>query len=472
MIHQFNAYLLIEDDDIKINEIIKIYIIAKKIKLNFSIINKDMKIIHRIILKILMSDRNAQKINKDYNIYMFLRNSARLTNDSLYKIICEIKHKNQNLLIYGDSVVKRHKKNQYWYEARPEWSPIFFETHDFLGDLIILVCKDELLFSKSSVHSIISKNVSDRNVTKIRISSAITKRKTNLDNQFGVPRLRSPNVVSNNLIKLRQAVKFDEKITIIIPTKFSTNVDGNTFLKNCLESIDHNANKFNFNVVLLFDKIYLDDYKNIVNNKKFNFTIDAIPYSSSKFNFSTAINTGVQHVSNEFILILNDDVYFKSKFNFDCPLKHLIKDAGGTVGVRLLSPELRIQHAGIYFENKAPQHWLYGSNKDYLPESHNYCREVSGSTGAFLFFRKSLYEKIGGMDEQFALDYNDVDLCLNMDRHGHQNILCSNITAIHFESATRKKRDTTEIKKDLTKLWNKYVINSRDSYIYTPADRE
>ena len=189
----------------------------------------------------------------------------------------------------------------------------------------------------------------------------------------------------------------------------------------------------------MFNRIQGNDYKSLVENNKFNFVVKPIPYTSTKFNFSTAINKGVQNVSNDFILILNDDVYFESKFNFDCPLKHLINDAAGTVGVRLLHPDLRIQHAGIYFQNKVPQHWLYGSNKDYLPESHNYCREVSGSTGAFLFFRKSLYEKIGGMDEQFALDYNDVDLCLNMDKQGYKNILCSSITAKHLESATRKR---------------------------------
>jgi GT2 family glycosyltransferase len=82
-----------------------------------------------------------------------------------------------------------------------------------------------------------------------------------------------------------------------------------------------------------------------------------------------------------------------------------------------------------------------------------------------------LYEKIGGMDEQFALDYNDVDLCLNMDKHGYKNILCSSITAKHLESATRKNRDVKEIKNDLIRLMNKYDIKVRDPYLYTPADR-
>jgi hypothetical protein len=471
MSQKFYAYLLIENDTIRIKEIIKLKRITKKLHLNLSITNEDIKSLKKFILKILFTNKRKKKELYDYNVYMYLRNSANFTNNALDLIMEEIKEKNQDLLIYGDSVVKISYKNQYWYEARPEWSPIFFENHDFLGDLVIIVSSRELLLTKKNFSSILNLKLSDPEVIKIKIDNAIVKRETNLNNYLGVPKLVSPRAEFKNLNKIYRVNKFDEKITIIIPTNFSKNTKGDSFIKNCLESMNLNATKFNFEVVLLFDGIHGNDYKSLVENKKFNFVVNPIYYTSTKFNFSTVINTGVQNISNDFILILNDDVYFESKFSFDCPLKHLIYDAAGTVGVRLLHPDLRIQHAGIYFQNKVPQHWLYGSNKDYLPESHNYCREVSGSTGAFLFFRKSLYEKIGGMDEQFALDYNDVDLCLNMDKHGYKNILCSSITAKHLESATRKKRDVKEIENDLIRLMNKYEIKVRDPYVYTPADR-
>ena len=42
-----------------------------------------------------------------------------------------------------------------WYESRPEWSPIFFKSHDFLGDLILTVTNDSQLFTKESVNSFI-----------------------------------------------------------------------------------------------------------------------------------------------------------------------------------------------------------------------------------------------------------------------------------------------------------------------------
>ena len=466
-----NINLLIDGKKIKIIDVIKM---TKQFsESDFKIVNckSNLNFLGRAILYLFKLIQKRIPKSQPTDCFLYLRNSATLTKESLLKIQAELNNNHQSCLFYGDSVVETEKNNKNWYESRPEWSPIFFKSHDFLGDLILTVTNDSQLFTKESVNSFILNHINDDKVKKIRIDSAISKRTANSISSAGIPKLLSENRIVTNTTGSKVKLNLEESLSVVIPTNFSKNSDGELFILKCLESINKYATTANFKVYLMVEERDQKPYDILFDDIAYRFQISKIVYRNPEFNFSKVINYGVSQVSSEFVLILNDDVYFASKFDFSCPLNHLVNDSAGSVGIRLLYPDQKIQHAGIYFINGAPQHWLYGSSKDYLFTSHNYCKEVSGSTGAFLLFRKNLFETIGGMDEDFHLDYNDVDVCLKFEESGYKNILCSDITAYHFESKTRGKRQESEIKIDLAKLLKKHSINSRDSYTYTPADR-
>jgi GT2 family glycosyltransferase len=463
--------LLIDGKKLKIIDVIKI--IKQFNESDFRIVNckSDLNFLGRLILFLFkLSQKRESKLQK-INCFIYLRNSATLTKESLSIIQAQLHNNNQSCLFYGDSVVEIDENNKNWYESRPEWSPIFFKSHDFLGDLILIVTNDYQLITKENINSFILNHVNNNKVKKIRIDSAISKRVSNSISSAGIPKLLSENRIEKNTIESNVKLNLEENLSVIIPTNFSKNSDGELFILKCMESINKYAANTNFKAFLLVEERNQNDYDILFDDIAYRFQISKIVYRNPEFNFSKVINYGVSQISSEFVLILNDDVYFASKFDFSCPLNHLINDSAGSVGIRLLYPDQKIQHAGIYFSNGAPQHWLYGSNKDFLFASHSFCKEVSGSTGAFLLFRKNLFERIGGMDEDFHLDYNDVDICLKFQESGYKNILCSDITAYHFESKTRGKRQEFEVKIDLAKLLKKHSINSRDSYTYTPADR-
>lgn len=466
-----NTHLFVQGKDLKIHEILQLLNRFKKSQILVTDCTYDLKFIKKIIMKIFTIRCRAKVEKYELNSLMLIRNSAIITKEALSSIAVVVAEKNQKILIYGDSIVKTNRKKQYWYEARPEWSPIFFNSHDFLGDVIFVTNQENYIVADNNLESIISLNLNDNAVKKVRIDFAITKRESKSNNILGVPKLKAPDRVLTKLSPSFRSEKVDEKFTIIIPTKFAKNEKDEDFIAICLKSIEQKALKFNFNVILTFNIQHEKEYKNLLEHNNYSFRISKFTYTSNKFNFATTINRGVREALDEFILILNDDVYFESKFDFECPLRHLMSDTIGTVGVRLLYPTQKIQHAGIYFENRTPQHWLYGSSIKYIPESHNFCREVSGSTGAFLFFRKSVFEKVGGMDEKFGLDYNDVELCLKMNYLGYQNILCADIIGYHLESGTREKREVGKIEEEVNRIRQKYEIRSRDPFMYTPADR-
>jgi GT2 family glycosyltransferase len=170
---------------------------------------------------------------------------------------------------------------------------------------------------------------------------------------------------------------------------------------------------------------------------------------------------------------LNDDVILNDKSDLIHFFSHLKDEKNlGSIGIRLFDERGNILHAGLEYRNGEPQHFLKGSNKDFLKNSHDICREVSGCTGAFLALTKTNFYNVGKMDENFPLDYNDVDLMLKIEECGLKNMICSKVIANHAESLTRGVTPSDVINDDLNRLTNIHgKLPERDPFLYTPADR-
>jgi len=64
-------------------------------------------------------------------------------------------------------------------------------------------------------------------------------------------------------------------------------------------------------------------------------------------------------------------------------------------------------------------------------------QELSAVTGACMVMRRSVYNEVGGMDEAFPVDFNDVDLCLRVRERGLRVIWTPHAELYHTEKATR-----------------------------------
>src|SRR5262249_6859970 len=72
-------------------------------------------------------------------------------------------------------------------------------------------------------------------------------------------------------------------------------------------------------------------------------------------------------------------------------------------------------------------------------------REVSAVTAACLVIRRSVWERVGGLDERaFPVGYNDVDFCLKLRELGLRNVWTPHARLVHHESATRGRTVTAE----------------------------
>jgi GT2 family glycosyltransferase len=72
-------------------------------------------------------------------------------------------------------------------------------------------------------------------------------------------------------------------------------------------------------------------------------------------------------------------------------------------------------------------------------------QNFSAVTGACLIVKKELFEQVGGLnDQELAVGFNDVDLCLKLVEAGYRNVWTPYAELIHHESATRGQDNSPE----------------------------
>jgi hypothetical protein len=70
-------------------------------------------------------------------------------------------------------------------------------------------------------------------------------------------------------------------------------------------------------------------------------------------------------------------------------------------------------------------------------------REYSAVTAACMIMRREVFDRVGGFDEEFAVGFNDADLCLRVGPPRLQVLIDPYAVLYHHESATRA--DTSQI---------------------------
>lgn len=160
------------------------------------------------------------------------------------------------------------------------------------------------------------------------------------------------------------------------------------------------------------------------------------------FNFSAINNRGAQAAKGELILFLNNDIEIREKDWLQNLVRPLIEDPSvGAVGGRLLYPDGRIQHGGIFtgvggIAVEAFRHLAPGEpGIDGRPLLE---QEFSAVTGACLLTRRHLFLDQGGFNvRDLAVAYNDVDYCLRLREIGYRVVWTPHATLVHHESQTR-----------------------------------
>lgn len=165
------------------------------------------------------------------------------------------------------------------------------------------------------------------------------------------------------------------------------------------------------------------------------------PFNWSRLN-NAACNSRVQPI----VVFANNDMEMLTE-EWDLKLRHLlVTEAVGVVGARLLYPNDRVQHAGIVMGalNGEPLHEGLRVSSDERGPLDRWvrCRPATAVTGAFMAMRRSVFDRVCGFDEDFAVSCNDVDFCLRVGAAGLTVLYAPELTLRHHESLSRGHANT------------------------------
>lgn len=165
--------------------------------------------------------------------------------------------------------------------------------------------------------------------------------------------------------------------------------------------------------------------------------------ASAPFNFSSKVGFALGQVETEHFVLLNDDLEVIAPDWIEALMDYAVAPDVGAVGAHLLFPDGRTQHAGVVAAGRdGPAHRLYGSGPGATDEHGrvDVVRDFSAVTAAVMASRLGVFREVGGFDEAFAHNYNDVDFCLRARKHGLRIVYTPFARLYHFENSSFGRR--------------------------------
>ena len=272
-------------------------------------------------------------------------------------------------------------------------------------------------------------------------------------------------------------------VSILIPNK-----DHTDDLEKCLSSIYEKTEYRNFEVIVIennsTDPVTFEYYRALESDPA-RPNCRVVEYESAKgFNFSAINNFGRQSAQGEYLLLLNNDVEVISPEWLTELVRQASRPGAAICGAMLYYPDDTIQHGGIitglggFAGHSHKYHKRGGSGYMFRLST---VQDFSAVTAACLLVRTEVYDAVGGLDESYAVAFNDVDFCLRVRDAGWRILWSPYAELYHYESKSRgidekdkakKARFTTEQQR-LEGRFTRYGL-THDPY-YNPSltlDRE
>lgn len=243
--------------------------------------------------------------------------------------------------------------------------------------------------------------------------------------------LPAPEAPSMNRVKYALTHP-NPKVSIVICTR-----DRADLLAPCIDSIVNRSTHGNYEVVIVDNGSTEEATFQVFNRlgPRFHVLRDESP-----FNFSALNNRAVRMADGEYVCLLNNDIEVLTPNWMEEMLSFAMQPDVGAVGARLWYPDGGLQHAGVILGLIGISSHLHRNLRKgelgYFGRAALH-QSFSAVTGAALMVKKSIYEEVGGFDENLQVTFNDIDFCLRVRAAGYRNVWTPYAEMIHHESASR-----------------------------------
>lgn len=239
------------------------------------------------------------------------------------------------------------------------------------------------------------------------------------------------------------------KVDIVVP-----NYNGSHLIEKNLPSIMQCIDKYEGKIIIVDDGSYIDDLKNLrdllqaQNSKR-------ILFAEHKVNkgFSSAVNTGVKLSTADFVVLLNSDVVPRKDF-LESPLARFQNDSElFAVGCM----DESIDEQGKILRGRGIARWEKGMLHHRRGEVNS--EDTFWVSGGSSVFRRSIYQKLNGMDEIYNPFYwEDIDLSYRAQKNGYKILFDRNSIVAHYHDKGAIKSNFTSKKVAVTAYRNQFIF--------------
>ena len=242
--------------------------------------------------------------------------------------------------------------------------------------------------------------------------------------------------------RVRYAIKGTPKVSILIP-----NYEHMEDLKTCLDSVFNKTTWSNYEIVIVENNsrspelfAYYDTLRRAHENVR-------VVTWEGKFNYSAVNNYGARFCTGDYLLLLNNDTEVITSDWIQEMLMFAQRPDVGAVGAKLYYPDDTIQHAGVILGLKGLADHLfvnYSRDDDGYMGRLLYAQNLTAVTAACMLLRRDVWNQMNGLDEAWAVAFNDVDLCMRIRQAGYLIVWTPFAELYHYESKSRGIEDTPE----------------------------
>ena len=235
--------------------------------------------------------------------------------------------------------------------------------------------------------------------------------------------------------RVRYALKEEPFVSIVIPNK-----DQKETLEKCLKSVWKKTQYHNYEILVVENNSTTEEifefYKKIDGRNKVR-----VLHWDKEFNYSAINNYAVEQAKGEYIVLLNNDTEIITRGW----MKELLSNCQRSeVGAKLYFPDNTIQSAGtIIGMGGLADHAFVNMPRRHAGYMHRASIQMnlSGVTAACAMVKRSVYEEVGGLEEELTVAFNDVDLGLKIVTAGYLIVYDPFVELYHYESKSRGQSD-------------------------------
>jgi GT2 family glycosyltransferase len=231
-------------------------------------------------------------------------------------------------------------------------------------------------------------------------------------------------------------------ISIIIVTWNSQD-----FIRNCLDSIFLLGDRVSREIIVV-DNGSSDETAKIV--REFYPGVNLIE-NKGNLGYAKANNQGIEGAQGRYVLLLNPDTQLTEN-SLSSMYEFMERDPrAGALGPKLLNPDKSTQPSCREFPDFSNLIWEFTVLSRLFPDSKTFGgwrmgyfafdrpREVDQPMGSCLMLRKGTLDEVGLFDEEFAMFFNDVDLCYRIKNAGWKIYFHPDAQVIHHKGASTRK---------------------------------